>query len=199
MKNSVFKKFSCVLLLGLLTPFAFAGVINFDDLSGDPAEQIADGYEGFNWNAIGSVSSDDYPASGFEAGVTSGNNAAYNFDGAWSSIDLSGAGTFDFIGAFFTAGFAEQEISFEGWLDGVLVYSTADSAVISTTAPLWVQLDWAGIDQLLVFTSYADVGLGYWAMDDFTVAVNSAAVPESSGLVLMLMGLLGVTLLRRRS
>lgn len=198
MKNLFLNTFSCALLLSFFASCSFAGVIDFDDLSGDPEVQIADGYQGFNWNIIGSVSSDEYPVSGFEAGVTSGNNAAYNFYGAWSSIDLAVAGTFDFIGAFFTAGWVEQEISFEGWLDGALVYSTADSLVISDASPLWVQLDWAGIDQLFIFTSYADVGIGHWVMDDFTATINSASVPESSGLVLMLMGLIGVSLLRRR-
>lgn len=197
MKNLFFKKFYSLLLLSFFTSFSFADVINFDDLSGDPEVPIVSGYEGFNWNTMGSVGRDDYPASGFAAGVISGNNAAYNFDGAWSAIELSGTGTFDFIGAFFTAGLAEQEISFEGWLDGALVYATTDSLVISDGAPLWAQLDWTGIDQLLVFTSYAEVGLGYWVMDDFTVAFNTASVSESSGLVLILMGLVGATLLRR--
>jgi hypothetical protein len=199
MKNVLLKNFSCALLLSLFASFSFAGVINFDELSGDPEVQIADGYQGFNWNIIGSVSKDAQPVSGFEAGVVSNNNAAYNLLGAWSSIDLAVVGTFDFIGAFFTAGWVEQEISFEGWLDGALVYSTADSVVISDSVPQWVQLDWAGIDQLFIFTSYADVGLGHWVMDDFTVTINSASVPESSGLVLMLMGLIGVTLLRRQN
>ena len=198
MNKLLLNTFSCALLLSFFASFSFAGVIDFDDLSGDPEVQIADGYQGFNWNVIGSVSSSEYPVSGFESGVTSGNNAAYNFYGAWSSIDLAVAGTFDFIGAFFTAGWVEQEISFEGWLDGALVYSTADSLVISDSSPLWVQLDWAGIDQLFIFTSDADVGIGHWVMDDFTATINSASVPESSGLVLMLMGLIGVSLLRRR-
>lgn len=199
MKSVLLKKFFCTLLLSFPASFSFAGVINFDDLSGDPEVQIVDGYQGFNWNIIGSISKDTQPISGFEAGVTSGNNAAYNLLGAWSSIDLAVAGTFDFIGAFFTAGWVEQEISFEGWLDGALVYSTADSLVISDASPLWVQLDWAGIDQLFIFTSYADVGIGHWVMDDFTATINSTSVPESSGLVLMLMGLLGVSALRRRN
>ncbi len=141
MKSVLLKKIYCALLLSFFASFSFAGVIDFDDLSGDPTEQIADGYEGFNWNVIGSVSSDDYPVSGFETGVTSANNAAYNFYGAWSSVDLAVTGTYDFIGAFFTAGWVEQELSFEGWLDGTLVYSTADSLVISDASPLWVQLD----------------------------------------------------------
>lgn len=198
MKRVLLNKFFCALLLSFFASFSFAGVIHFDDLSGDPEMQIADGYQGFNWNIIGTVSSNDYPVSGFEKGVTSANNAAYNFYGAWSSIDLAVTGTFDFIGAFFTAGWVEQEISFEGWLDGALVYSTADSQVISDASPLWVQLDWTGIDQLFIFTSYADIGIGHWVMDDFTATINSASVPEPSGLVLILMGLIGVGLMRRR-
>jgi len=59
--------------------------------------------------------------------------------------------------------------------------------------------DWAGIDQLMIYNSLADWGVS-WAMDDFTVDIHPAAsVPEASGLVLMLMGLLGVGVLRRRA
>lgn len=192
------KKIMLGFYLLLCTSLASAAVINFDDLSGNSADAIADGYQGFNWSVLGSVNGSEYPATGFEAGVTSGSNAAYNWNGFDVSILLAAEGSFDFIGAFFTAawyGDYFHEISFEGWLNGVLVYSLDSAIALASNSPTWIQLDWAGIDQLNIYSSLA--GLDYWAMDDFTVAINTANVPETSSLVLMLMGLIGVCALRR--
>lgn len=198
MKSVLLKFFSCTLLLSLFASFSFAGVIHFDDLSGDPTEQIAAGYQGFNWDLIASNEGSNNPVSGFEAGVVSGANAAYNMYALDSVISLAGDGSFDFMGAFFTAAWygIAHELSFEGWLDGALIFTIDDAFAITSDSPTWIQLDWAGIDQLNIYSNYA--GWDHWVMDDFTATINSASVPESSGLVLMLMGLIGVSLLRRR-
>lgn len=198
MKSLLLNKFSCVLLLSFFASFSFAGVINFDDLSGDPTEQIAAGYEGFNWDLIASIEGASVPVSGFEAGVVSGANAAYNMYALDSVISLAGDESFDFTGAFFTVAWygIAHELSFEGWLDGVLIYTIDDAFAIASDAPTWIQLNWVGIDQLNIYSNYA--GWDHWVMDDFTATINSASVPESSGLILMLMGLIGVSLLRRR-
>lgn len=197
MKN----KFTAILvslMLVWLTQSATAAVIDFDDLGDESLAQISDGYGGFNWNVIGAVVGGEYPGTGLDAAVVSGSNIAVNAYGAWSSIDLAGAGTFDFIGAWFGSYFFEQELAFEGWLDGVLIYASADSFAVSPDAPTWVQLDWAGIDQLFIYNSMADWGVS-WGMDDFTVEIHRpASVPEASGLVLVLTGMLAIGLCRRR-
>ena len=185
-------------MLLLSSSFATAAVIDFDDLSGNPTDVIADGYQGFNWTILGSANSGEYPASGFEAGVVSGNNAAFNWYGLDASVTLAGEGSFDFIGAFFTAAWIGDyfhELVFEGLLDGVLVYSSDSSVALASDSPTWIQLDWTGIDQLNIYSNLA--GWDQWVMDDFTVNINSASVPESSSLVLLLMGLVGMGLLRR--
>jgi hypothetical protein len=193
------KKIMLGFYLLLCSSLASAAVIGFDDLSGNSAA-IADGYQGFNWTTLGSIASDVYPGSGYEAGVVSGNNTAFNFFAEDVSISLASEGSFDFIGAFFTAAWVGDyyhEISFEGWLDGVLVYSLDSAIALADDTPTWIQLDWAGIDQLNIYSNLA--GWDFWAMDDFTININSTSVPESSGVVLMLMGLLGMSLLRRRA
>lgn len=194
------KKIMLGFYLLLCTSLASAAVIDFDDLSGNPSNPIADGYQGFNWTTLGSIASSEFPNSGFEAGVVSGSNAAFNFFASDVSISLASEGSFDFIGAFFTAAWIGDyfhEISFEGWLDGVLVYSLDSAIALANDSPTWIQLDWAGIDQLNIYSNLS--GWDQWVMDDFTVTVNAASVPESSGLVMMLMGLIGVSLLRRRA
>ncbi len=197
--SNKFKTIIASLVLVFMAQSASAAVIDFDDLGDESFAQISDGYAGFNWNVIGALAGDDYPGTGLDAAVVSGSNLAFNAYGAWSSIDLAGAGSFDFIGAWFGSYFFEQELAFEGWLDGVLVYATQDSFVITPNGPNWIQLDWAGIDQLLIYNSLADWGVS-WGMDDFTVEIHRpASVPEASGLVLLLMGALGVGMLRRRA
>nr|WP_324258360.1 hypothetical protein [Cellvibrio fontiphilus] len=197
--SNKFKTIIASLVLVFMAQSASAAVIDFDDLGDESFAQISDGYAGFNWNVIGALAGDDYPGTGLDAAVVSGSNLAFNAYGAWSSIDLAGAGSFDFIGAWFGSYFFEQELAFEGWLDGVLVYATQVSFVITPNGPNWIQLDWAGIDQLLIYNSLADWGVS-WGMDDFTVEIHRpASVPEASGLVLLLMGALGVGMLRRRA
>ena len=192
------KKILCGLLVCFFSSFTYATVINFDDLSGDPYDSIADGYQGFDWLTLASANKNDYPDTGYAAGTVSGNNAVFNQFADDVSINLATAGSFDFTGAFFTAAWVGDyfhELSFEGWLDGVLLYSS-DAVALASDAPTWIQLDWAGIDQLTIYSNL--IGWDQWVMDDFTVSINSASVPEPSGLVLLLMGLMGVNLLRRR-
>lgn len=192
------KKIIVGLCLSFCACFSSATVINFDELSGDPSESIADGYQGFNWGLIGTINKAEFPGSGFESGVVSGNNAAYNQYGVDASIFLNAEGTFDFIGAYFTAAWIGDyfhEITFEGVLDGTVIYSLDSSIALATDVATWVQLDWTGIDQLNIYSNLA--GWDQWVMDDFTVNVHSASVPESSALVLMLLGLVGISLVRR--
>ena len=150
-------------LLMLASAGASAGVIGFDDLPGDETQAIANGYQGFDWDNLGAIRADAYPGSGYGTGAVSPANTAFNRDGGIAAI--SQAGGFHFVGAFFTSAWLEQELAFEGWRSGQLVYSTDVSYVIDTLNPRWIGLDWAGIDTLLIYNSSGT----QWAMDEFTV------------------------------
>lgn len=164
--------------------------LNFDDLSGDPTQAITAGYGGFDWQTLATITAAELPGSGYANAVVSGLNAAYNWDGGAVAIRWAGTGTVDFAGAFFTSAWQEQELVFEGWQGGVLTHSTADSLVITTDAPLWIQLDWVGIDELRIYNS-----ANHWAMDDFSFA---ATVPEPASAWLALAGLAGLALRARQ-
>jgi hypothetical protein len=187
------KKTILSLLLAVSSLSASAAVINFDDLAG-AGDQISGDYAGFNWTNIGTIAQSAYPGTGFEFGAVSPSNSAYNYDGGAVEI-ASLAGLFDFTGAFFTAGFLDQEISFEGWANGQVVYATG-AYVIDTITPLWVQLDWSGIDTVKIYNSNPT----YWAMDNFTTVAGAVpgTVPEPGPLALLGLSAAGLLLSRKR-
>jgi hypothetical protein len=187
------KKTILAALLGLACASAFAGVIHFDDLSGDPAAAIDNGYAGFNWDNIATIREDAFPGSGYAAGTVSHANTAYNMNGGTASIWRAGA--FDFVGAWFTSAWVEQELAFDAYRDGQLLYSSEVSTVIDTATPVWVGLGWTGIDTLVIYNSSGT----QWAMDDLTVNVAEAAdVPEPATLALFGAALAGMGVGRRR-
>ncbi len=183
------------LLFCFLSAQTFATVVNFDDLTNGV---IADGYAGFNWSndvgSIGVVSETTHPGSGYANGTVSHHNTAFNLDGVSGvSIAWAGAGSFNFSGAFFTSAWFDQEIAFEGYKQGNLVYAS-DSYVLNTQSPEWINLDWSDIDSLYIYnTSWQ------WAMDDFTFTANQTDVPEPASLVLLSLGMLALIIKRKNA
>ena len=180
------KKTIIGLLAAAACQLANAGVIHFDDLSGDEALPIDAGYAGFDWANTGTVRADAYPGSGFEAGAVSASNVAYNWFGMPATISKADGTAWEYTGAYFTSAWVEQEVSFEGWRNGRLLFASG-AYTLDTATPRWIQLDWAGIDTLVVYNSSPTA----WAMDEFTV-------PEPGSLALMGTSLAGLLLARRR-
>ena len=129
------------------------------------------------------------PNNGFKNAAVSGENIAFNGWGEQHSvISLIGDGFFNFTGAFWTSGWVNQTLSFEGLLDGAVKFESSVFQ-INTNSPLWIQLDWSGIDQLRINNSGS-----HWAMDDFTFDKNNSIdVPEPSGFLLLMMSLFILT------
>jgi hypothetical protein len=180
------KKMMIGLLATAACAMANATVVHFDDLSGDETLPIDAGYAGFNWDNMGTVSAGAYAGSGFEAGAVSASNVAYNWYGMPATISKADGNAWEYTGAYFTSAWVDQEVSFEGWRNGQLLFSSS-AYTLDTTTPRWIQLDWAGIDTLVVYNSSPTA----WAMDEFTV-------PEPGSLALMGTSLAGLMFARRR-
>lgn len=187
-------------LLGMATSVnAAVEVINFEDRTAGTNSAIENGYAGFNWQNgaadVYVIEHGHHPGSGYDAGVISGVNVAYNgFGSSPTHIDWAGTGNIDFIGAYWTSAWdANQTLSFEGYRDGSLVYTSGDFTINDQNATL-ITLGWTNIDSLVIHNT----GL-HWAMDDF-VFNSVAVVPEPSVLGLMFggLGLVGLMAYRAR-
>jgi hypothetical protein len=179
----------------LVPQLAHATVVTFDDLAGD-ASSVPDGYGGFDWNnltTVGSVNAVNfgYQNTGYGAGTVSGSNVIFNWNGASPvGITLATAGTFTYVGAFFTGAWENETVSFTGLLNGAVV-DTSAAYTITTAAARFIELDWTGINELII----ANTGM-QWAMDNFTF--SASPVPEPAGMTLFSLALCGLGLLRRR-
>jgi hypothetical protein len=174
---------------------ARATVLTFDDLLGNE-NPVPNGYGGFNWNNQTTVGSFDptaygYQNTGYNCGTVSGRNVIFNYGGASPvEIALATTGTFTYIGAFFTAAWGAETLSFTGLRNGVVV-DRSGNYNINTTSPQFIDLDWTGIDELIISNTGQQ-----WAMDNFTF--TATPVPEPATMALLGAGILGVGLLRRR-
>jgi hypothetical protein len=181
----------------LLSSFAGAVVITFDDIALVPGENyIQNGYGGLNWDnfAVTDPIAGHYEnnpnAIGWINGIVSPNTVAYN---AFADPAYVRGADFDFIGAFFTAGWnVNNTLTIEGYNHGVLVGAT--TTVIHNTGPLFVAANLLHVDEVKFSTT-----INQFAMDnaEFTVR-NLVQTPEPSILMMFSSGLLAAALLRKK-
>ncbi|MEN0038813.1 MAG: PEP-CTERM sorting domain-containing protein [Cellvibrio sp.] len=194
-----------LLSLGLSSALSTqAAVITFDDLPETDIGSISEGYGGFNWGDsfltnVAYAHKDAIPGTGFETGVVSGNYAAFNFLATTSVI--SGE-KFDFNGAYLTAGWNDGlNIEVTGFLDNLALFTK--TVVVNTSAAQWFDFNFAGINSLSL-RAWGGVSIDpnnggeFFVMDNFTFnETPAAAVPESSSLALLLLGVAGILLGRK--
>lgn len=180
---------------------AQAAVLDFDDVSTSSYQSIGDSsYGGFSWDSDAWVlNADQYTASGYKNGLTSGDYVLFNAYG--NDMSLSRDTAFDFNGAAITGAWNDGlSVRVEGYLGSDLLYDR--TVTVNTSGPLDVDFNFAGIDSL-VFSSFGGAdnpNYGGWgnhfALDDFDYSIN---VPEPGSLALMLLALGGIAARRARA
>jgi hypothetical protein len=195
-----------LLSLGLSSAISTqAAVITFDDLPETNIGSIESGYNDFNWGNsyltnVAYAHKDAIPGTGFETGVVSGNYAAFNFLATTSTINTSGGELFDFNGAYLTAAWHNGlNIEVTGFLDNLALFT--QTIVVNTQQAQWFDFDFLGINSLSLRawggTSIDPYNGGeFFVMDNFTYN-EPTSVPESSPLILFLLGSIAVLLGRQ--
>ncbi len=209
-----FKKQQILLAAALAfhLPSALAAIhtVGFDSLAANA--QIAPGYgafdegaihfAGFDWGQVTVAQAGDgtlHPlAVGFEHGVASPSNVAFNPNASAASVSISSlSAPFVFVGAKFTAWFnladlglpgGTQTLTVEGWNGANLMYE--DTRTLSAFSQLDFSAPAVSIDRLVLRTDVSFNGQStrplQWMMDDF----NYTLVPEPGAMLHLAAGLL---------
>jgi VCBS repeat-containing protein len=145
-------------------------LIDFEDLFSGGGTSIPDGYKGFNWDVPGGLNlyafdENSGPGTGYQYGsINPGTNVAFN-PGGYSPIDIhrSNGADFTFEKVYATGAYQANQVTFEGFNNGVLVGSTGQLA-ISNTAPQLVEVHWAPIDDLRITVVGSQIVLDNFSM-----------------------------------
>lgn len=179
-----------------------ATVITFDDLPATEVDTIQSGYQGLNWGnefwtSVAYINKNTLPGTGFANGVVSGSYTAFNNFATTSTIT---GDIFNFNGTYLTAAWNNGlQVEVNGFLNNVLLFT--QTVILNTSSAQWFDFNYTGINKLS-FRSWGGTptnpgeGGEHFVMDNFTIN-ETAAVPESSPLALLLLGLAAIAIGRR--
>jgi len=189
--HSVLRNIAFSAAIALLSPFASAAVLNFDDIAGpDDITAVPDNYGGLDWSQSGLnvITSEQYP---FTPRSGQGRVTTDWIDGGPVASTICFLAPTVFNGAWFS-GFGDSSVRFDLYFQGQLVATSAE--LLLAEAPAYLDAGWDSVIDTVVVSSGFQAS---YAMDDFTFE-SPAQVSEPGSLALMLAGIGVVGTLRRR-
>jgi uncharacterized protein YhjY with autotransporter beta-barrel domain len=145
----------------LATPTMADEIINFDNLANNT--QIANGYEGLNWDDIYVATGSTFPSNeGYNTGVVSTPNDAYQGFGGLGTISNNTA--FSVRSVYVTSADPTNTVIFQGFSGATLVYNLTFN--VNATAPTLETLNFANITSI---TFNAQGFAGNIVLDDLDV------------------------------
>ncbi len=157
------------------SPLAGTTLLTFEGITGGEAAQITTGYGGLSWSsAFWVVNATRVTNSGYGRSIISPSYMAYNQSG--QDVQISGS-AFDLVGAYMAGAWRDNlNIEIQGYRSTARVYTK--TAVVSSTKPTWVQLDFQNVDRV-TFRSYGgtpnpayDLSGTQMAMDNMVIRRN---------------------------
>jgi subtilase family serine protease len=153
-------------------------VATFDDLALPEAAYtvLTNGYDGLNWNNFAALNGVALTNSGYEAGVISASNVAFNGDG--SEAILSQSSAFNLISAYLTAAWNDDlQVELKGYVGGALIYDS--TYILSATTPTNILVNYLGVTEVDFISSggvhhSAYIGYGTQFVMDNMVVVEGA-------------------------
>jgi hypothetical protein len=202
-RTSIFAAAGALAMSIAVSGSAQATVIGFDDLGGNQ-QLTPSGYNGLEWNNIYvlDATNPNFIPSGYNNGLVSSNNVAFNGFGGPASFFTADQSNFTLSSMFLTGAWNDLlDVLIEGYDNGNFVVNSL-LTVSSLTATNFV-FNWTGIDEVRISTSggvdnplYSGAGT-HVAIDNISID-GPSPVPVPAALPLLLSALGGLVALRRR-
>jgi hypothetical protein len=152
MKTRTLSKFALVLSLALASN-ANALLINFDDVNAPFISTVPSGYNGYTWNNFAIANGNNNPNTGYQIGIVSQANIAFNLGSTPAYISKSDF--FNLNSGYFTAAWNNDlQLTVTGFTDeGGSNQKYISTYTLQTTAPSKIVFNWTGIKRILFSSS----------------------------------------------
>jgi hypothetical protein len=158
----------------------------FDDLPPTAESPVPGFYHGLIWNNFDYLNGVSYSVgpNGYDAGVVSSSNVAFNAYGSPASITSALGSHFNFISAELTAAWNDNlQLEAQGYVDGALTYD--QTYTLSATTPTLIVFNYLGVTKVNFISSggtphsgYAGGGVNF-VMDNVSVGAVQPPVIQS--------------------